>query len=181
MLRNNASYTSSLKQAQAAGFAESDPALDVKGHDASSKLSILLAHAFGVIIDKDELIFSGIDHINENDITFCRENNYSIKLVAHAQRLKNGKVISFLLPQFIPSSDALYHVHDEYNALITESTFDDHRFFLGKGAGAFPTASAVISDLFALTKNYRYDYSKISSGKSSISTDYFLKVHISYT
>src|SRR4029077_8377366 len=109
-----------------------------------------------------------------------KEKKYSIKLVANAQRLANGKLAAFVLPQFVTDADDLCHVHNEFNAITTESSFADKHFFKGKGAGAFPTASAVLSDISALRYDYKYEYKKIAHQTDTLlSNEYYLKVFIS--
>ncbi len=84
-----------------------------------------------------------------------------------------------MLPQFVTAKDELYHVENEFNALTTESTFADKHFFKGKGAGAFPTASAVLSDISALRYNYKYEYKKIVHQTGTLlSNDFYLRVFI---
>jgi hypothetical protein len=114
------------------------------------------------------------------DADYAKEKRFSIKLVANAQKLKNGKLAAFVLPQFVSANDDLYHVQNEFNAVTTESTFADKHFFKGKGAGAFPTASAVLSDISALRYNYKYEYKKIyHQTDSTLTNDFYLKVFIS--
>jgi homoserine dehydrogenase len=166
--------------AQQLGFAESNPKLDIGGFDAANKLSILLAHSFGVIAGIDQFIFNGIENISLLDAEFAKEKRFSIKLVANAQKLKNGKLAAFVLPQFVSHTDDLYHVQNEFNAVTTESAFADKHFFKGKGAGAFPTASAVLSDISALRYNYKYEYKKIyHQTDTTLTNDFYLKVFIS--
>ncbi|MEI7964032.1 MAG: homoserine dehydrogenase [Chitinophagaceae bacterium] len=173
-------FNEALLLAQQLGFAESDPKLDIGGFDAANKLSILLAHSFGVIAKTDDFLFNGIENISLQDATVAKEKKYSIKLVANAKKLSNGKLASFVLPQFVTPKDDLYHVQNEFNAVTTESAFSDKHFFKGKGAGAFPTASAVLSDISALRYNYRYEYKKIHhQTDTTISNDFYLNVFIS--
>ena len=173
-------FKEALSLAQQSGFAESDPKLDIGGFDAANKLSILLAHSFGVIAKPDEFVFNGIENISLPDAIVAREKNYSIKLVANAKKLNNGKLAAFVLPQFVTPKDDLYHVENEFNALTTESTFADKHFFKGKGAGAFPTASAVLSDISALRYNYKYEYKKIyHQTDTQLSNDFYVKAFIS--
>ncbi len=180
ILEEQLDFKTALTLAQQLGFAESDPKLDVGGFDAANKLSILLAHSFGVIANPRDLLFTGIEHISLADAIVAKEKNYSIKLVANAKKLANGKLAAFVLPQFVTAKDDLYHVHNEFNALTTESTFADAHFFKGKGAGAFPTASAVLSDISALGYNYKYEYKKIyHQTDTELSNDFYLKVFIS--
>jgi len=84
------------------------------------------------------------------------------------------------LPQFVEASDELYNVSNEFNGLITESSFADKHFFKGKGAGAYPTAAAVLSDIAALRYQYKYEYKKyFQQQKPILTNDYYLKVFVS--
>jgi homoserine dehydrogenase len=173
-------FKAALTLAQQLGFAESNPKLDIGGFDAANKLSILLAHSFGVIAKPSGFIFNGIENIALPDAILAKEKKQTIKLVATAKKLENGELAAFVLPQFVNQNDNLYHVQNEFNALTTESTFADEHFFKGKGAGAFPTASAVLSDISALGYNYKYEYKKIyHKTDTGLSNDFYLKVYIS--
>lgn len=172
-------YVPALLQAQQLGFAESNPTLDTQGYDASNKLCILLAHAFGIISKPGEVLFSGIENISRSDTRYADEKNYRIKLVAEAKKLKNGKLAAVVLPRFVDEKDDLFHVQDEFNALVTEGVFADKHFIKGKGAGALPTASAVLSDISALRYHYKYEYKKLyGTTTTELSEDFFLKVCI---
>ncbi len=180
ILEEQLEFKAALSLAQQLGFAESNPKLDIGGFDAANKLSILLAHSFGVIAKPTGFIFNGIENISLPDAILAKEKKQTIKLVATAKKLENGKLAAFVLPQFVTHNDNLYHVQNEFNALTTESTFADEHFFKGKGAGAFPTASAVLSDISALGYNYRYEYKKIyHQTDTALSNDYYLKVFLS--
>lgn len=161
ILEEQLEFKAALTLAQQLGFAESNPKLDIGGFDAANKLSILLAHSFGVIAKPTDFIFNGIENIALPDAILAKEKKQTIKLVATAKKLANGALAAFVLPQFVNQNDNLFHVQNEFNALTTESTFADEHFFKGKGAGAFPTASAVLSDISALGYNYKYEYKKI--------------------
>ena len=174
-------FDEALLQAQIEGFAESNPALDVEGIDAVNKLSILLAHAYGIITSPAELIYTGIQNLHENDAIYAKEKSYEIKLVAQARKLHDGKIAAFVIPQFVENSSQLSTVKNEYNGVVIESSLADKQFFYGKGAGGFPTASAVLSDLSALRYNYRYEYKKLFYQEPSVlSNDFYLKVCISF-
>ncbi len=180
MLEEKLEFKAALTLAQQLGFAESNPKLDIGGFDAANKLSILLAHSFGVIAKPTDFIFNGIENISLPDAVVAKSKKQTIKLVATAKKLDNGKLAAFVLPQFVTQTDNLYHVQNEFNALTTESTFADEHFFKGKGAGAFPTASAVLSDISALGYNYKYGYKKIHhKTDTALSNDFYLKVFIS--
>lgn len=154
------SYTDALKKAQELGFAESDPSLDVKGFDPKFKLVIAIAHTFGVFVKPEDVINIGIDRISDLDLKFARDNAYSIKLVARAFKLGN-RVYGFVAPQFIEATHPLYAVRNEYNAVQVQSAFAEQQLFVGKGAGSYPTGSAVLSDISALTYDYQYEYKKL--------------------
>lgn len=173
------SFSEALIEAQQLGFAEKNPALDIEGHDALNKLVILIAHSFGTIADSHQIIFNGITSISERDAAFAREKNLRIKLVAHAQ--KSGTALAaFVLPSFISGKDELFNVQNEFNGLVTESSFADTHFFKGKGAGAFPTAAAVLSDIAALGYDYKYAYKKLAQkDKPDIGNNHYLKVFVS--
>ncbi|MCG7859326.1 homoserine dehydrogenase, partial [Flavihumibacter sediminis] len=123
-----------LLLAQQLGFAESDPSLDVEGYDALNKWTFLLTHAYGIVEHPDKLLFTGIQNIHAMDARVAAEKGQQIKLVAQAQKLHNGKVASFILPQFIQQDDHLSFVKNEYNGVVIESGFADKQFFYGKGA-----------------------------------------------
>jgi len=160
MSRDGQPYAAALAKAQELGFAESNPALDVEGLDARNKLVLLLAHAFGLVAGPEELLAVGITGISPLASAYAREQGLVIKLVAEARRLPGG-IAAAVLPTLVAPGHELAGVHDEFNGLVTQSGFADRQFFLGRGAGAFPTASAVLSDLSALTYGYRYAYKKI--------------------
>jgi len=168
VFEENKSFDAALKQAQAEGFAESDPALDVEGIDAVNKLSILLTHAYGIITAPDELVHTGIQNLYAEDAVFAQEKGYEIKLVAQATKLDDGKIAAFVIPQLVEKDNKLSTVKNEYNGVIIESSLADKQFFYGKGAGGFPTASAVLSDLSALRYNYRYEYKKLRYQQPSV-------------
>ena len=174
------SFKDALLQAQQLGFAESDPSLDIEGHDAANKLSILLAHAFGRIAAPSEFLYNGITAIKKSDADLAQQKNLKIKLVATAQKINDSQIAAFVLPQFVDETDELSGVSNEFNALITESSFADKHFFKGKGAGAYPTAAAVLSDIAALRYNYKYEYKKyLQENTPELSNDYYLKVFVS--
>ncbi|HRX95084.1 MAG TPA: homoserine dehydrogenase [Chitinophagaceae bacterium] len=161
MFEDGLDFKQSLLLAQQCGFAESDPSLDIEGYDALNKWIFLLTHAYGIIENPEVLLFNGIQHIQQEDAAVAKSKNLQIKLVAQAQKLKNGNVAAFVLPQFIPADDHLSFVKNEYNGVVIESGFADKQFFYGKGAGSLPTASAVLSDIAALRYEYKYEYKKL--------------------
>lgn len=181
MFEEKLDFKQALILAQQLGFAESNPSLDVEGYDAVNKWSFLLTHAYGSIVNPGDVVFTGIQHIQAGDAVVAREKNYQIKLVAQAQKLLNGKVAAFVLPQFVKPEDHLSFVKNEYNGVVIESGFADKQFFYGKGAGSFPTASAVLSDISALRYEYRYEYKKLYHHQPlELTTDFHVKAYVSF-
>ncbi len=182
MFDENLDFKQALILAQQLGFAESDPKLDVEGYDAVNKWTFLLTHAYGIIEAPEKILFNGIQHIHGGDASVARARNQQIRLVAQAQKLQNGKVAAFVLPQFIQQDDHLAFVKNEYNGVVIESGFADKQFFYGKGAGSFPTASAVLSDIAALRYQYKYEYKKLYHHKPhQLTNELYLKVYVSFT
>ena len=181
MTEEGLDFKQALTEARQNGFAESNPVLDVEGYDAANKWSILLTHAYGMIAAPGSFLFSGIQHVHSLDTEVAASRKQVIKLVARAQKLTNGKVAALVLPQFISVDDHLAFVRNEYNGVVIESSFADKQFFYGKGAGSFPTASAILSDLAALRYNYKYEYKKRYHHKPH-ETDHqiFLRVYLSF-
>lgn len=181
MFEDKLDFQQALLLAQQLGFAESDPSLDVEGFDAVNKWTFLLTHAYGIVEEPENIVFNGIQHIQLSDAAVAAEKHFDIKLVAQAKKLENGKVAAFVLPQFIKHDDHLAFVKNEYNGVVIESGFADKQFFYGKGAGSFPTASAVLSDLSALRYQYKYEYKKLYHHKPhELSNDFFIKTYISF-
>ena len=181
MFEDKLDFKQALLQAQQSGFAETDPSLDIDGWDAVNKWVILLCHAYGIVANPTDILFTGIQNINAGDAAVGREKNYEIRLVAQAKKLQNGKVAAFVLPQFVKQDDHLAFVKNEYNGVVIESGFADKQFFYGKGAGSFPTASAVLSDISALRYEYKYEYKKLYHHQPhQLSNNFFLRVYVSF-
>ena len=175
------SYEEALKQAQALGFAESDPSLDVKAFDPKFKLVILIAHTFGVFVKPENVINFGIDRISDTDLRYAKDHGLSIKLVARA--FKSGdRIYGLVAPQFIENHHPLHSVKNEFNAVIVEGAFAEKQLFVGKGAGSYPTGSAVLSDVSALTYDYQYEYKKLhQENRLSFSNDAVVDVVVSFS
>jgi homoserine dehydrogenase len=174
------SYESALKQAQDLGFAESDPMLDVKGYDAKYKLVIAITHTFGVFVKPDEVINIGIDKISDMDLEFAREQGFTIKLIARAFK-KGNRIFGFVAPQFIEANNPFASVRNEYNAVQVEGAFAEKQIFIGKGAGSYPTGSAVLSDVSALTYHYSYEYKKLQQEHGlEFSNDLITEAYVSF-
>ena len=181
MFEEKLDFRDALLLAQQLGFAESDPTLDVEGWDAVNKWTLLLNHAYGITTKPTEVLFHGIQDIQGSDAAVAAEKHFQVKLVAQAQKLKNGDVAGFVLPQFVKQDDHLSFVKNEYNGVVIESGFADKQFFYGKGAGSFPTATAVLSDISALRYQYKYEYKKLRHHRPlQLNDDFHLRVYVSF-
>ncbi len=180
MWDNGKEYSDALKEAQEKGFAESDPLLDVGGFDPKYKLCITILHAFGLFVKPENVFNYGIQNLNKQDVTYAQQHGKKIKLLASAQKYGN-KVTGFVIPAFVEADNPLINVHNEFNGIILQGAFANSQFFLGKGAGSSPTGSAVLSDISALTYDYRYEYKKIAQNSDlSFSQDQLLEVYVRY-
>ncbi len=181
IFNNNKKYGEALGFAKLHGYTESNPSLDLDGYDSKYKLSILLTHAFGLVVKPENIFNLGIQRINDFDIRFAKEKRAKIKLIARALKLKNGGVAAFVIPELIYESDELYMVDGVDNGIVTENYFSDRNIFIGKGAGAFPTAAAVLSDLSALTYNYKYEYKKKQQVNGIFAhNDFFVNIYLRF-
>lgn len=174
-------YDEALKQAQAKGFAESDPTNDVEGYDPKFKAIIIALHAFGLIIKPEEVFNLGINTLHPNDITYASEKGYKIKLTPFISQLSDNKVAAFVIPQFIKQSNHLFNVDNEFNGVIVEGKFSGEQFLQGKGAGSYPTGAAVLSDISALSHGYKYEFKKYAQGKSpKFTNDVQIEIYLRY-
>lgn len=172
------SYADALKKAQELGFAEADPTLDVDGFDSKFKLVLLIKHAFGLTVQPENVFNYGIRQIKPQDVKYASEKDYRIKLFARAEKIGN-KIVGFVAPHFIKKDHVAYQVDNEFNAVIVEASFSDRQLFLGKGAGSFPTASAVLSDISALQYDYQYEYKKANTETKPVyAEDFYLKIYL---
>ncbi len=132
MFEDKIDFKTALLQAQQLGFAEANPTLDVDGWDAVNKWVILLLHAYGILTTSEEIVFTGIQNISQEDAVIGGKKNYEIRLVAQAKKLLNGKVAAFVLPQFVLPEDHLTFVKNENNAVVIETSFADKQLFFFK-------------------------------------------------
>lgn len=181
VFNENKDYNEALKEAQDKGFAETNPILDVGGFDSKNKLCIIIAHAFGLFIKPEQIFNYGIQNISEYDIQYAKEKNSRIRLVGFTRKKDKG-IIAGVLPTFVKENNILYSINNEYNGVIVEGAFSENQFFLGKGAGSYPTGSAVLSDISALTYGYKYEYKKyyqnIENKELSLIDDFAINVYV---
>lgn len=181
IFRDGQDYHAALKEAQELGFAESNPSFDVDGNDSLYKLVILTVHAFGLIVAPEDIFRFGISKISAFDVQFAKEKGLRIKLVGKVLKTENNSVALFVAPQFVDKTKYIYNVEDEYNGVVIKGAYYDKQFMFGKGAGAFPTGSAVLSDITALSHNYKYEYKKLKYYKKpSFSNELTLKIYLRY-
>ncbi|HET7084509.1 MAG TPA: homoserine dehydrogenase [Rhizomicrobium sp.] len=135
-----------LKEAQAKGYAEADPTLDVGGGDTAHKLALLASLAFGTVPNLDAVAVEGIAHITPDDIAFASEFGYRIKLLGVARRI-DGKIDQKVHPAMVKARAALANVAGAANGVLVDAGEAGSFFFSGRGAGEAPTASAVIADI----------------------------------
>ena len=156
MFQNNCSYQQALQQAQAKGFAETDPIADVGGFDAKNKAVILAAHAFGLVVHPDEVKNYGIQNISLEDIAYAQSQNSTIKQIATIKKTEHGISIT-IMPELVPLVSELAKTDNENNLLIlTNNNTNFH--FKGAGAGSIATGTAIVSDLKASVAHYKYNY-----------------------
>jgi homoserine dehydrogenase len=169
-------YETALAEATELGFAESDPTLDVDAYDSKFKLLLLIKHAFGLTLKPKEIFNYGIRNIKPQDVKYASEKGYRLKLFSRGEKIGNS-VIGFVAPHFITEDNVAYNVNNEFNSVTVEAMFSDKQLFQGKGAGAYPTASAVLSDISALQFDYSYEYKK-SENTDSLEFTNDLKLRI---
>jgi homoserine dehydrogenase len=143
------SFEEVLKEAQALGYAEADPAGDVQGYDAAYKIAILASIAFNKNVDINKIYKEGIDKISPEDIAYADEFGYKIKLIAMAQSCENAVDIR-VHPMLVPKKHPLASINDVLNAVMVEGDAVGQVTFSGRGAGELPTASSVVGDLLSL-------------------------------
>lgn len=181
IFQHSDSYNLALKKAQELGFAESDPSFDVMGFDALFKLVILAVHGFGTYVHPEKAFNYGIHNLSAHDIRYAREKGFKIKLVATLTKLGKNSLTLFVMPTFVSSNDYIYNVEEEYNGVVIEGAFYEKQFMFGKGAGGFPTGSAVLSDITARFHDYRYEYKKRKYFNfPEYTTDVVIEVFIRY-
>lgn len=153
MSKDGSAYEEVLKEAQALGFAESDPTADVEGLDAARKMAILASLGFSMNISLDDVSVQGITNISEEDLAYSKKLGYTMKLIGVASRTDDDKVEVSVQPSLLPDTHPLASVNNEYNAVYVYGEAIGETMFYGPGAGSLPTATAVVSDLVAVVKN----------------------------
>jgi homoserine dehydrogenase len=156
MRDKGAAFDDVLKEAQRLGYAEADPTFDIEGIDAAHKLTILSAIAFGIPMQFDRVYTEGISKLTREDVQYAEELGYRIKLLGIARRAENGIELR-VHPTLIPERRLIANVDGAMNAVLVKGDAVGHTLYYGAGAGAEPTASAVVADLVDVTRLHTAD------------------------
>ena len=144
-------FATALKEAQSRGYAEADPTFDIEGHDAGHKLTIMSAIGFGIPMQFEKAHIEGISQLDAVDIRYAEEMGYRIKLLGISRRAKDGIELR-VHPTLIPSKRLIANVEGVMNAILVKGDAVGATMYYGAGAGAEPTASAVIADLIDVAR-----------------------------
>ncbi len=147
-------YEAALAEAQALGYAESDPTNDVEGIDAAYKAVILSQFGFGMAIDFEQVSHQGISSITPDDVAVAQQLGYVIKLVGSVEETASG-IFAEVSPTFLPKSHPLASVNDVMNAVFVESIGIGESMYYGPGAGQKPTATSVVADIIRIARRIK--------------------------
>ncbi len=156
MREKGSSFGQVLEQAQSLGYAEADPTFDIEGIDAAHKLMIMAAIAFGIPMQFDKVYTEGISSLTQEDIRYAEELGYRIKLLGITRRTAKGIELR-VHPTLIPSKRLIANVEGVMNAILVKGDAVGATLYYGAGAGAEPTASAVVADLVDVTRMHTAD------------------------
>ena len=146
MKNEGADFADVLKEAQAKGYAEANPAADVEGLDAARKIVILAALSFGVLLNPDSIAREGITGITRDHTAVADKLGCAVKLIGHTECI-DGKVLALVSPFLVSPTNPICHVDDVYNGILVNANMLGRALFYGAGAGKLPTASAVVADI----------------------------------
>ena len=152
MRESGRDFAEVLAEAQRLGYAEADPGFDIDGVDSAHKLAILASLAFGCRLDFDAVHIEGIRHVSPLDIDYALDLGYHVKLLGIAGLTERG-LEQRVHPCMVSVDVPIAHVDGVFNAVVAEGDFVDRTMFSGRGAGAGPTASAVVADLADIARN----------------------------
>ncbi len=153
MVNENMDFDVALKIAQELGYAEKDPTADVEGIDSCRKICILASLGFGTHVYPDSVKAEGITNITSCDVEDASEFGYVIKLIGRTRKLDNGKITAAVYPAFVNKNNMLSGVNDVFNAIMVRGDEVGDVMFYGRGAGKYPTASAVVGDVIDCVKH----------------------------
>ena len=147
MVRGGVSFEDALKEAQAKGYAEQNPAADVEGLDAGRKICILSDLAWGKEVLPERIHTQGISGLDLQDVAIADKAGYRVKLLGRALRLADGRQAAYVAPHLVPQDCPVAPVDDVFNAIMIRGNAVGDVMFYGRGAGDLPTASAVMGDV----------------------------------
>ncbi|WP_341281760.1 homoserine dehydrogenase [Paenibacillus sp. FSL H8-0537] len=187
MSQEGASYSDVLKEAQALGYAESDPTSDVEGLDAARKMTILATLGFRAKVALDDVSVQGISSVSREDIQYAKRLGYELKLLGIAERQDDEFSIS-VQPTMVKQTHPIASVNGVFNAVYVHGEAVGETMFYGPGAGGMPTATSIVADLVAVVKNLKlgvngkqgimtYKEKKLKTDEQ-ISSKYFLLLHV---
>ncbi|MCC8136094.1 MAG: homoserine dehydrogenase [Ruminococcus sp.] len=153
MYNDKMSFEDALSLAQKLGYAEKDPTADIEGFDACRKICIISSLVYGRHVYPSSVYTKGISQIDLNDVQTADSMGYSIKLIANVRKLDDGRILPVVMPMLVPHSNIISSVSDVFNAVLVDGDAVDKVMFYGRGAGKFPTASAVVGDLIDSVKH----------------------------
>lgn len=152
MINENMPFAEALSTAQKLGYAEKDPTADVEGHDACRKICILSSLVFGKHVYPDWVHCEGISSITAEDAQYAENWGGAVKLIGSVKRTADGKILPIVRPAFVCGANQLSNVNDVFNGIMVYGDAIDQVMFYGRGAGKFPTASAIVADLIDAAK-----------------------------
>ncbi len=173
MIKEQMSFEDALALAQKLGYAERNPAADIEGHDTCRKICILASLAFGRHIYPRQVHTEGITGVSLADVEYADEFDCAVKLLGCTRRMDDGSVYVITAPYLVPRESQLAGVDDVFNAIMVEGDETGDVLFYGKGAGKFPTASAVVADIIDCAKHLdTRKYLSWADGGDGVVADY---------
>lgn len=172
MYNENMPFDEALGLAQELGYAEKDPTADVEGHDACRKICIISSLVFGKHVYPKSVYTKGISQIQLCDVAAADVLGHAVKLVASVRRTENGKILPAVMPMLVSYDNIMSGVNDVFNAVLVYGDGIDQTMFYGRGAGKFPTASAVLGDVIEAVK---HNVTVFSQSWSSSEDDSFIE------
>ncbi|MEW6214797.1 MAG: homoserine dehydrogenase [Nitrospirota bacterium] len=173
MTEENVEFSDALKEAQKLGYAEADPTLDIEGIDSAHKLAILASLSYGIPLSFEDIHVEGISGISPQDIGFASELGYKVKLLAIAKE-SDSEVELRVHPTMLPKDYLISKVDGSFNAVYVEGDAVGSTLYYGRGAGAMPTGSAIVSDIVDIARNIR----KNATGRIPVMTGSIRDVRI---
>lgn len=177
MISEKTAFEDALKLAQENGYAERDPSADILGFDAARKICILASLCFGKHVYPDAVETTGITEITPEDVEYANNWGGVIKLIGRAQKINDEKISATVGPCFIQKHSQLASVDDVFNAILVRGDAIGDVVFYGKGAGKFPTASAVVADIIDCA---RHNTKRKMFGWGPTQSDYVIAAELQY-